>query len=439
MRHPVPITPVESPDAEKAVLGACMVSGEACALACAALTSADFVSLSRRLTFEGIVQLVRDGVSVEVSALSQQMRDQGTLERAGGHTALSRLMSDGMFSTSANVEHYLGVVQGKTIRRRLADAGNTIYELAKDESTTPTGALANAEDVLKGVLKGSRLGGGVSIADAVARQLEIIHTPEADVAKVATGVMGLDDALIGGLRGGWNVVVLAVPGGGKTAFALGNVVVPACQAGYWAVVGTQEMTDTEVAGRCLAAVSAVPPSSQMRGADRMSRDDLRDITDHSEETVSWSMEVISGCTVQQLRLAAERMKRAHGGLGVVMLDYAQITPVVLGRKSATRTEEIEHVSGAMKAIARDLGCIALTLSQPTAAASRSGAVRRSDGKGAQALEADADAIIIPWRSEDGETAKMTLDKFRSGPFPVFIGPQRVQFSRSRIRFETIWA
>jgi replicative DNA helicase len=440
---PVPVEharvdPIASPEAESAVLKAAFDNADSAATAASVLTSEDFANATRRVMFEALQEARKRRVPLEFVAVVQLMKDLGTLELIGGPNEVGRYIQSGTRSTPANLEHYMRVLKSKTLRRRLESASETMHSLSRDESLTDEAVVSAAESALNGAARVVNLEKGTPIGVSAQRVLERIHKPFEKVPHIETGVQLLDDALGGGMRGGWNVVVLAAPGHGKTAFAIGNGAAVACEDGYWALVGTQEMTPDEVAGRCMAHVSGVPPSVQNLGAEKIDSRSLASLGAAAETVNEWKMRTLSGVTVNQLRLEAERMKAEfgepdRGGLGVVVLDYLQITPVQLARKSANRTDELEYLSRSMKALARDLEVIVYTLSQPTADASRSGQVRATDGKGAQAIQADADAMIIPFRNDKGD-ARMRLAKFRHGKFPVWWGERYIGFDSNRIRF-----
>ena len=127
------------------------------------------------------------------------------------------------------------------------------------------------------------------------------------------------------------------------------------------------------------------------------------------------MEVISIC----------RKKKAEEGLGMVVIDYLQLMGV---NKAIPREQQISEISRGLKAMAKDLGCPVITLSQlnresESGVASKGGNRRPTSNnlRESGAIEQDADAIMLIYRDDyynkdtkEPGVAEIIVTKNRSG-------------------------
>ena len=63
----------------------------------------------------------------------------------------------------------------------------------------------------------------------------------------------------------------------------------------------------------------------------------------------------------EIRAKARRLHREHGQLGVIVIDYIQLMQT--GSKSDNRAAEISEISRSLKALAKELECPVIALSQ----------------------------------------------------------------------------
>ena len=245
----------------------------------------------------------------------------------------------------------------------------------------------------------------------------------------------MDDE-IGGLLPGWHVLIMAASGGGKSAFACSNLALSAAKAGKTVAVYSLEMTRAQVMGRLIAAESGVPYHVQMRG--RMS--------DHDRSRYEQALPLVcglplyvdegEGLTLDSLSSRTRALAYEHGGLGMIVLDYIQLMEADTNSKAwrSNRTEEISKITRTLKRLAKELRCVVVTLSQPTAEGARSGRdLTLADAKGAQSIGADVDMAIIINKRDDG-FVRLDVAKFRHGP-PFKLNNGEVIWNGARMMFQ----
>ena len=141
-----------------------------------------------------------------------------------------------------------------------------------------------------------------------------------------------------------------------------------------------------------------------------------------------------------VRTRARRVAREHGGIGLIMVDYLQLMRVP-GLES-NRVNEISEISRSLKALAKEMECPVVALSQLNRSLEQRPNKRpvMSDLRESGAIEQDADVIMFIYRDEvynpesaDKGTAEIIIGKQRNGP----IGSLRLAFLGKYTRFEDL--
>ena len=142
------------------------------------------------------------------------------------------------------------------------------------------------------------------------------------------------------------------------------------------------------------------------------------------------------CT--DLRARARRLARQCSKLGLIIIDYLQLmSPSSAGENRAT---EISEISRGLKALAKELNCPVIALSQLNRSVEQRPNKRpvMSDLRESGAIEQDADLILFIYRDEvynpdsaDKGTAEIIVGKQRNGP----IGNVRLTFLGQFTKFD----
>ena len=105
-----------------------------------------------------------------------------------------------------------------------------------------------------------------------------------------------------------------------------------------------------------------------------------------------------GITVLEMRAKSRRLKLEHG-LDLIMVDYLQLMSE--GGRGENRQQEISSISRGMKALAREMQCPVIALSQLSRAPEARSDHRPilSDLRESGAIEQDADIVMFLYRDE----------------------------------------
>ncbi len=125
--NPCPDLP-HSDVAERAVLGAIMVSNEIFPGVECRLQTDEFYREGSRLVYDAMKHLAGGAAAIDLVTLEEELRRTGSLSRVGGVARLARLV-DGMHK-SANVSHYVEIVKHKARRRAIMQAAEKLQSAA---------------------------------------------------------------------------------------------------------------------------------------------------------------------------------------------------------------------------------------------------------------------------------------------------------------------
>lgn len=205
------------------------------------------------------------------------------------------------------------------------------------------------------------------------------------------------------------------------------------------LVFSLEMPSEQIMMRMLASLSRVNQTS-IRTA-RLNDDDWGRIQSSMvmlKDRDNLYIDDSSGLTPMEVRTRARKLARDKGGISLIMIDYLQLMRVP--SLSENRTLEISEISRSLKALAKELKCPVVALSQLNRGLEQRADKRpiNSDLRESGAIEQDADLIMFIYRDEVYNensdikgVAEIIIGKQRNGP----IGTTRLTFQGQFSRFD----
>ncbi len=435
--------PPHSVEAEQAVLGGLLLSNSAWDRIGDLIAESDFYRADHRVVWRAITRLVEENKPADVLTVSEALKVTGELNDVGGLAYLHQLASG--TPSAANIRRYAEIVRERAIMRKLAEVGTAIA----DSAYTPQGREARQllDEAETKILEIGEKGGRSSesfqsmskvLAEVMSR-LDELHRNPASVTGKATGFVDLDE-MTTGFQDGDLIIVAGRPSMGKTALALNFAEHIALELKLPVLVFSMEMGGTQLATRLLGSVGKVDAQRLRTGRlDPGDWDRLGTALGRLNEA-PLLIDETAALNPLELRARARRKKREYGGLGLIVVDYLQLMQGSDASNTENRATEISEISRGLKAMAKELGCPVVALSQLNRSLEQRPNKRpvMSDLRESGAIEQDADVILFVYRDEvynedspDKGIAEIIIGKQRNGP----IGTVKLTFLGKHTRFE----
>ena len=437
--------PPHSVEAEQSVLGGLLLDNLSWDRAGDLLTDSDFYRYEHRLIYAAIGVLVAGSKPADVITVFEQLQSHGRADDCGGLAYLNALAQS--VPSAANMRRYAEIVRERSILRKLITASDEIATTAfNPQGRAVSGILDEAESkIFKIGEEGSRQRQGFQGIDklvvALIDRVQELHDNGAEeVTGVRTGFYDLD-RMTAGLQKGDLIVLAARPSMGKTAFALNIAEHVAVQEGLPVLMLSMEMGASQLALRMVGSLGRIDQQGLRTG--RLKSDEWERLTDAVERLgqVQMYIDETPALNSAELRARARRMARQFGTLGLIVIDYLQL---MSGSSSGdeNRATEIGEISRGLKALAKELQCPVIALSQLNRSVESRNDKRpmMSDLRESGAIEQDADVIMFIYRddyydknSKEPGVAEIVIGKQRNGP----VGTVRLTFLKPLTRFDNL--
>ena len=422
------LVPPQSLDAERAVLGACLMDNRVIDLVRAIIGPDDFYHSKHRRVFEVICQLADKSEPVDMLTVADALKAQSVPD--GGIDLLKNLEAG--VPAIANVEVYARRVREKArLRRLIALCGKyaaQAYQGPEDTQAALDGAAAAFLDLSVGQSETGRCTLAAATGQAI-RDIGSAMDTERGFAGLSTGFKTLDFVL-GGLKPGHLDVIAGRPGWGKTALAW-NIAENVARARVGVGVFSLEMTETELALRFISKTIQVDSKrlEQPRGGNGRAPLNEQEFTALGKaaaygESLPIYIYDQPHVSVTWIRAQARKLKAdlARDGieLGLLIVDYLQLVDAALQGRGHNREQEVAAVSRGLKGLAKELTLTVLACVQLNRA-NEGRQDRRptlADLRESGQIEQDADVIMFPYRERNGNemsnAAEVIIGKQRGG-------------------------
>ena len=393
--------PPHSTEAEQSVIGAMFLDKEAIITAQGILKSEDFYEKQYGILFEAIVELSNEGKAPDTVTVTEKLKQKQAPQEIMNPVFLAELVN--RVPTSASIKSYCEYVKNNSIKRKLIRVSESIANEAYKGELSTNDLLSDTEKRVFDLVQARGSSDIRSIDEVVIATLDHIQ----DVARssdfitgVATGFAELDYYTAGFQRS--NLILIAArPSMGKTAFALNIASYAVLKKSKKVMIFSLEMSDEDLMRRLISMDSGVD-SKKIRTADL--KDSEWEKVINSAGRFARSGLIIDdtpAISVAEMRSKCRRRK-LEKGLDMVMVDYLQLmSGSGQNYSGASRQQEISDISRSLKALARELDCPVVALSQ----LSRAPELRQdhrpilSDLRESGAIEQDADLVMFIYRDE----------------------------------------
>ena len=433
--------PPQNIEAEASLLGSILIDSDSLVKIADTIHSEDFYDPRHQKIYDAIHQLYEKHYAIDVLTITDQIKNNGLLDAAGGAGYITELTN--YVPTASHIEQYAEIVSQKALRRRLIKASQNIANLGFDETKVLQNLIEEAETNIFNVSQQHIKQNVVSLETILAEsfdRLDDLHKDKNKLRGVPTGFKDLDN-ILAGLQKSDLFILAARPSMGKTAFSLGLAHNVAVKAEQTVLLFSLEMSKEQLVDRLLSTESGVDAWNLRTG----------NLTDADFEKIGKAMGTLSeapiyiddtpGITVSDLRTRARR--EAHlRPLGLIIVDYLQLMSGSRSSGDGNRVQEISEISRGLKGIARELNVPLIALSQLSRSVeSRSPQIPQlSDLRESGSIEQDADVVAFLYREDyyNPETDRKNIidifiKKHRNGP----TGAVELYFDRQKQKFTSI--
>ena len=386
--------PPHNDDAERAVLGAVMLSPNAFSEVTEVLRKEDFYKPGHQVLFDAILAFHQEHSSqtIDLITITEFLRSKNLLDLCGGMAYVVSLTSD--VPTTANAIYYAKIVRSHSMRRSLLELSGKMREDVFDESQDIASVMDENERKMSelqsssGTFTEKYKESSFLVNETVERLMYRVKHGNTDGVK--TGFTQLDE-MTGGFQPSEFIVIGARPSVGKTAFAISMAINMAIHHKISVGFFSAEMTSMAIMERVLSAEARVD-SKRIRTAVLRSQD-MVSIVDAASRIYEGKLFIQDTPNIKllDLRSQARRMKREQD-IKILFIDYiGLINPEA--NPNVPRHEQVAEISRSLKALSRELQIPIVALSQVS---------RDAEGKepnlanlrDSGSVEQDADVVIL---------------------------------------------
>ncbi|MBQ3979843.1 MAG: replicative DNA helicase, partial [Lachnospiraceae bacterium] len=349
-------------EAERSVIGSMLLDKEAISTVSGMLKPDDFYDNTLGIYFEVLQELNEKGVETDEVTVQNRLRGRQVAEELCSLDYIAELMLG--VPTSANVRFYADIVRDKSRLRRFIRTSEELSAECYRGNEATDELFAKAETQLFRLFQENQTSQISTISEIVVQSLNNIEQAaksKGNVTGVPTGFSDLD-YLTAGLQDSDLILLGARPSMGKTAFALNLVQYIAVKKLIPTAVFSLEMSKVQLSNRLLALDSGV--SLQKIRTGNLEDKDWADLGFSSRRVGEAPLYIddTPGISVQELRSKCRKLKLEHN-IRLIVIDYLQLMENKGGRSSESRQNEVSEISRALKALARELSCPVIALSQ----------------------------------------------------------------------------
>lgn len=430
----------QSTEAEQAVLSAMFFEREAIFEAVQVLKNEDFYRQDHGILYQSIVELNEKGQPIDLITVSEKLRKDGNLEKAGGLTYLAQIGGNPV--SAANVPHYANIVKEKSVLRELIRVTTNLSNRSYQASEETNDLLDDAERMIMALSQGKLRKGLTPIGEVVQNtidHLEYLYNKKDGLTGLTSGFADLDKVTSGWQKSDF-IIIAARPAMGKTAFCLNMAQNAAIMTKRPVAIFSLEMAKEQLVQRMVSSAAEIDQQKLRTG--RLQEEDwstlinaigpLAEAPIYIDDTPSIS--------VREVRAKTRRLK-AEKDLALVIIDYLQLMSG--NGHSESRQQEVSQISRSLKALARELDLPVIALSQLSRSTEQSADKKPSLShlRESGSLEQDADIVMFIHRDEyynnDSEQkgiAEIIIAKHRNGA----TGTVELSFRKEFVKFGNLY-
>ena len=399
----------------------------------------DFYKKAHQNIFKCILELFEKSRGVDLITLTEELNRKNILEEIGGVTYLTNIINS--VPTAANIEHYIKIIEEKSILRNLINNATKIISMGYEEKEDAKILLDKAEHLIFEVSERNLGQSFVPIKEILQdsfEKIENLYHRDEFITGIPSGFDEFDD-ITTGFQPSELIIIAGRPGMGKTAFCMTIAQYIAVSKNIPVALFSLEMSKSQLVQRMLCSEARVNAHNLRKG--RLAESDWPTLSMAAGRLAAAPIFIddSAGITCLEIKAKARRLKAQHS-LGLVIIDYLQL--ISSSGRVENRQQEISEISRSLKGLARELNVPIIAVSQLSRAVEQriERRPRLSDLRESGAIEQDADLVVFLYREEYYKTktekkgiAEVIISKQRNGP----TGQVDLAFINEYAKFENL--
>jgi replicative DNA helicase len=398
MKDQIGKLPPQELELEEAILGALMLEKDAINEVIDILRPDSFYSDAHSMIFSAIVELFSKNEPIDLLTVTNRLRKNGELEKAGGSFRITEITSS--VSSSANIQYHARIISETSIKRDIIRMASNLLKNAFDSTSDALTLVDEAEKTIIEINSGYSASGKSKyvkqILPEAIKGIQIASKKPDGITGIPSGINALDK-----VTGGWQnsdlIMIGARSGMGKSDLAV-NLVLNAAKNGFKVALYTLEMSSLQLVNRMIAVDREIERTKIRSG--RLDDLDWSSLSMFSEKISNHAIVVDDpGINHISVRSSARKLKIKEK-IDMVVVDYLQLIES-LG-KGKTTNDKVSEISRSLKLMAKELNIPVISLSQLSRDVEKRGGDKRpvlSDLRDSGSLEQDSDIVIFPYRPE----------------------------------------
>ncbi|MHC1762936.1 MAG: AAA family ATPase [Verrucomicrobiia bacterium] len=379
--HPNPeVLPPHSPEAERGVLGCCLLDlGKVEVALKAGVHLGCFYDRRHREVFDVLSSMALDGGG-DALLVAIHLRDQGKLDGVGGHAYLSELQN--AVPSAENLDYYIPDLLDRARRRQVLEAATRLSRLARDQQIDSAAVLSDTEMLLEFVHRR---------ADTRALP-EIVSAPQFLAAEIPAP----DEIIQGVLHQGSKIIV----GGASKSYKTWNLIDMAVSV----ATGTPWLGFDTTPGKVLYVNLEIQPSFFRYRIEQVGKAKNVEIRDNLE---LWNLRGF----LNDYRCLLPRIEQRIAELGhaLVILDP---TYKMLGTADENKATDVAALLNTIEHLAVTTGsAVAMAGHFAKGNAASKETLDRISGSGVFARDPDSLLIFTPHEEDAAFTVESVLRNF----------------------------
>ena len=439
MEAPIMRSLPQSLEAEQSVIGSMIIDKSAIAKSLEKLNDEDFYRDGHKVIFKAIREMFSQDMAVDLVTLLEYLKSTDNLDKAGGVTYISEISSSVI--TTANLEAYIKIVEDKSLLRKLIKSSTAIIEESYNKQDKVDDVLDLAQKKIFDLAEKQGSNDYEPLSTVLERgfiEIERLFNNKGSITGVGSGIRDLD-AKTSGFQKGDMVLIAARPSMGKTTFSLNIAENAALREGKSVVIFSLEMPKEQLAYKLLCSEANVDMLKLRTG--NLDDDDWERIARATGPLSKAKIYIddTAGLSVMEMRSKCRKIKMEHG-IDMILIDYLQLMSGSAGSES--RQQEVSEISRSIKALAKEMECPIIALSQLSRAPEQRADHRPmlSDLRESGSIEQDADLVMFLYRdeyynkeTEEKNIGECIIAKQRNGP----VGTVKMAWIGSQSKFANL--